>query len=95
MEPLIYIAFVLAAFIIVAWTLDYDDEQEELSNPYLTTVIKLTKLIEEARPELKGLAMDNQLVAARRANLEKKEELLSGEDHYMKPFLWDGRPLDE
>ena len=34
METPIYMAFVLAAFIIVAWTLDYDDEQEELNNPY-------------------------------------------------------------
>lgn len=32
METLIYMAFVLAAFIIVAWTLDYDDEQEERLN---------------------------------------------------------------
>lgn len=34
MVPIIYMAFVLAAIIIVAWTLDYDDEQEELTNPY-------------------------------------------------------------
>ena len=31
METLIYMAFVVAAFIILAWTLDYDNEQEELN----------------------------------------------------------------
>ena len=34
MEPLIYMAFVLSAIIILAWMLDYDDEQEDLTNPY-------------------------------------------------------------
>ena len=34
MEPLIYMAFVLSAIIILAWTLDYDDEQEDLANTY-------------------------------------------------------------
>ena len=28
MEVLIYMAAIVAAFIILAWTLDYDDEQE-------------------------------------------------------------------
>ena len=31
MEEIIYMAFVVAAFIILAWTLDYDNEQEELN----------------------------------------------------------------
>ena len=31
MEILIYMACVVAAFIILAWTLDYDNEQEELN----------------------------------------------------------------
>ena len=29
MEIMIYMAAVVAAFIILAWTLDYDDEQRE------------------------------------------------------------------
>ena len=29
MEILIYMAFILAAMIVLAWTLDYDDEQDE------------------------------------------------------------------
>ena len=47
------------------------DGKGTFTNPYLNTVIKLTKLIEEERPDLKDLAMDNELVAARRANWEK------------------------
>ena len=55
------------------------DGKGTFTNPYLNTVIKLTKLIEEERPELKDLAMhamaaaDNELVAARRANWENKQ----------------------
>lgn len=29
MEILVYMAAILAALIILAWTLDYDDEQED------------------------------------------------------------------
>ena len=29
MEVLIYMAAIVAAFIILAWTLDYDNEQED------------------------------------------------------------------
>jgi hypothetical protein len=29
MEVLIYMACIVAAFIILAWTLDYDNEQED------------------------------------------------------------------
>ena len=32
------------------------DGQGEFTNPYLNTVIKLTKLIEEERPELRDVA---------------------------------------
>jgi len=38
------------------------------TNPYLNTVIKLTKLIEEERPELKKLTEGNVIVTARRKN---------------------------
>ena len=38
------------------------------TNPYLNTVIKLTKLIEEERPELKELTEGNVIVTARREN---------------------------
>ena len=43
------------------------------TNPYLNTVIKLTKLIEEERPELKKLTEGNVIVTARRKNWEKNE----------------------
>ena len=43
------------------------------TNPYLNTVIKLTKLIEEERPELKKLTEGNVIVTARRENWEKNE----------------------
>jgi len=42
------------------------------TNPYLNTVIKLTKLIEEERPELKELTEGNVIVTARRKNWEVK-----------------------
>ena len=32
MEVLIYMAAIVAAFIILAWTLDYDNEQEDRLN---------------------------------------------------------------
>ena len=32
MEVLIYMAAIVAAFIILAWTLDYDNEQEDKLN---------------------------------------------------------------
>ena len=32
MEVLIYMAAIVAAFIILAWTLDYDNEQEDKNN---------------------------------------------------------------
>ena len=38
------------------------------TNPYLNTVVKLTKLIEEERPELKEMTEDNVIVTARRKN---------------------------
>ena len=38
------------------------------TNPYLNTVVKLTKLIEEERPELKELTEGNVIVTARRKN---------------------------
>ena len=42
-------------------------------NSYLNTVIKLTKLIEEKRPELKELTKGSSMLAAKRANWEKNE----------------------
>ena len=57
----------------------------QFSNPYLNTVITLTKLIEQERPELKKIAQaedidtsTNGSVRARVA-FEKKQDLLSGE----------------
>tara|TARA_R110002167_G_scaffold168878_2_gene366631 strand:- start:531 stop:734 length:204 start_codon:yes stop_codon:yes gene_type:complete len=47
------------------------DGKGTFSNSYLNTVIKLTKLIEQERPELKELTEGSSVIAAKRENWEK------------------------
>ena len=57
----------------------------KFSNPYLNTVITLTKLIEQERPELKKIALAEHIDTSTNGSVRarvawgKKQELLSGE----------------
>ena len=49
------------------------DGKGSFKNSYLNTVIKLTKLIEEERPELREMTKSSSMLAAKRENWEKNE----------------------